>query len=274
MFDPQIGQFLSDDPIGFDGGDVNLRRYAGNNPINEVDPSGLQALPVIHTLDEFDTQYAGGKRVSELSGLVKVPGGNYVSVSVYHSVEQRTPKGGLSYSAEEDKIMFMASFSMIGDCPKCHWLQFVRTYEVVDGETREGLPTFASGKWIKPNQGHVDVGREDKVAYYDPGGEHIRTDRKLAILDKPTFIPGGKNVKQVKEFNTFLVCNKAVVYGARWLRTRFTDSRGRPKAPLYEGFERLDITQLPDYLAQDEFVVGYESSNLKQVITIDNPLLD
>ena len=33
--------FLTKDPIGFAGGDVNLNRYVANNPINEIDPLGL-----------------------------------------------------------------------------------------------------------------------------------------------------------------------------------------------------------------------------------------
>ena len=40
-YDPQIGRFLSEDPIGFAGVDVNLYRYVANNPINFIDPSGL-----------------------------------------------------------------------------------------------------------------------------------------------------------------------------------------------------------------------------------------
>jgi len=32
------GLFLQPDPIGFDGGDVNLYRYVGNNPVNFTDP--------------------------------------------------------------------------------------------------------------------------------------------------------------------------------------------------------------------------------------------
>ncbi len=41
MYDPVIGQFISEDPIGFDAGDPNLRRYVGNSPTNATDPSGL-----------------------------------------------------------------------------------------------------------------------------------------------------------------------------------------------------------------------------------------
>jgi RHS repeat-associated protein len=39
-YDPQIGRFISEDPLGFDGGDVNLYVYAGNNPVLNSDPTG------------------------------------------------------------------------------------------------------------------------------------------------------------------------------------------------------------------------------------------
>jgi RHS repeat-associated protein len=40
-YDAQIGRFITKDPIGFAGGDINLYRYVTNNPINWVDPWGL-----------------------------------------------------------------------------------------------------------------------------------------------------------------------------------------------------------------------------------------
>jgi RHS repeat-associated protein len=39
-YDPAIGRFLSEDPIGFDSGDVNFYAYVNNNPVNANDPSG------------------------------------------------------------------------------------------------------------------------------------------------------------------------------------------------------------------------------------------
>jgi RHS repeat-associated protein len=40
-YDPDIGRFISEDPIGFGGGDVNLYAYVKNNPVNWIDPKGL-----------------------------------------------------------------------------------------------------------------------------------------------------------------------------------------------------------------------------------------
>jgi len=40
-YDPEVGRFISEDPLGFDGGDVNLYVYVGNNPVLLIDPYGM-----------------------------------------------------------------------------------------------------------------------------------------------------------------------------------------------------------------------------------------
>ncbi|MEY3203697.1 MAG: hypothetical protein RLZZ21_28, partial [Planctomycetota bacterium] len=42
-YEPATGRFINEDPSGFRGGDANLFRYGGNDPLNQVDPSGLAA---------------------------------------------------------------------------------------------------------------------------------------------------------------------------------------------------------------------------------------
>jgi hypothetical protein len=55
MYDPTVGRFLTEDPLGFLGGDTNLSRYVGNDPTNFADPTGMAEQPV----GTADNGYAG-----------------------------------------------------------------------------------------------------------------------------------------------------------------------------------------------------------------------
>jgi uncharacterized protein RhaS with RHS repeats len=59
-FDPTIGRWLEQDPIGFVGGDANLYRYVGNDPTNATDPSGLA-----ETDAKFEEETGVGKAVAD-----------------------------------------------------------------------------------------------------------------------------------------------------------------------------------------------------------------
>jgi RHS repeat-associated protein len=43
-YEPPIGSWMSQDPIGFGGGDANLYRYVGNDATNATDPTGLYTI--------------------------------------------------------------------------------------------------------------------------------------------------------------------------------------------------------------------------------------
>jgi RHS repeat-associated protein len=56
-YSPARQRFISEDPIQFAGGDVNLYAYVANNPVNGTDPTGLIGLncqldvaPVVGTI--------------------------------------------------------------------------------------------------------------------------------------------------------------------------------------------------------------------------------
>ncbi|MDY0212235.1 MAG: RHS repeat-associated core domain-containing protein [Desulfuromonadaceae bacterium] len=46
-YEPKSGRYITLDPLGIGGGDVNLYRYVGNNPLNWVDPKGLLSEIVV-----------------------------------------------------------------------------------------------------------------------------------------------------------------------------------------------------------------------------------
>jgi len=46
-YSPDLQRFISEDPIGLEGGDVNYYAYVGNNPVNWVDPEGQASRPGI-----------------------------------------------------------------------------------------------------------------------------------------------------------------------------------------------------------------------------------
>jgi RHS repeat-associated protein len=61
-YDPRIGRFISEDPIGFAAGDANLSRYVGNSTPNAVDPSGLELWVVFLPEPEPEDPHAAEKR--------------------------------------------------------------------------------------------------------------------------------------------------------------------------------------------------------------------
>jgi len=55
-YDTEAGRFISKDPIGFAGGDMNLYRYVKNNALNLKDPHGLSDKDLKKMGEEFGRQ--------------------------------------------------------------------------------------------------------------------------------------------------------------------------------------------------------------------------
>ena len=53
-YDPKMGRFVSEDPMGFAAGDTNVSRYVGNSPTVRTDPTGLWSYEAhLKILNEF-----------------------------------------------------------------------------------------------------------------------------------------------------------------------------------------------------------------------------
>ena len=99
-FDPNIGRFISEDPIGFDGGDSNLFRYVGNSSINYIDPTGnFSVSQVFNDVLTSDITYnlvngadqfvAGFSDVTTFGATTKIRG------AAYGETATRNHQGGL-----------------------------------------------------------------------------------------------------------------------------------------------------------------------------------
>lgn len=76
QFLPELGRFISPDPIGLAGRQVNLYSYVGNNPVGQVDPWGLDSFNLLGaylglTSSEGDALVrAVGRRAGRVMGWI------------------------------------------------------------------------------------------------------------------------------------------------------------------------------------------------------------
>jgi RHS repeat-associated protein len=78
-YDPKLGQFISQDPIGLAGGDANLYRMAGNHTTYAIGPSGLDELSddqveAVDTFAAMNAELLAGLRSVRPDRLEKLVG--------------------------------------------------------------------------------------------------------------------------------------------------------------------------------------------------------
>jgi len=69
-YSPTLQRFISEDPLGFGGGQVNLYGYVGNDPVDSVDPGGTSIIP-IHFWETYDAARAVGYPVVDAWSLAR-----------------------------------------------------------------------------------------------------------------------------------------------------------------------------------------------------------
>ena len=122
-YDPGTGRFLSEDPIGFHSGEVNLFRYVKNRPLDLKDPKGegivtfgvcaiieaVNAASTINELRALDKQLEEiNRRKTALSKACPLPGKEGELLRQEEALRQE----GLRISAAKTRTL--AKGSLIG----------------------------------------------------------------------------------------------------------------------------------------------------------------
>jgi RHS repeat-associated protein len=98
-YDPETGRWTTKDPIGFAGGETSLYAYAGNDPVNVRDVTGLGPQPVpIAVVVEVEGPLAfvqrGDKHWRELKPWDPIFAGDKVRSDIDTLVALEFPTGG------------------------------------------------------------------------------------------------------------------------------------------------------------------------------------
>jgi len=94
-YDPNLGKWISQDPIGFAAGDANLYRYVGNSPTIATDPSGLETWweklfgrPLFGLGDPYMEQYAQSENLPALLAKSRIgTGGSLFDESLREAID-------------------------------------------------------------------------------------------------------------------------------------------------------------------------------------------
>jgi RHS repeat-associated protein len=94
-YDPTIGRWLSEDPIGFKGGDHNLYRYVKNAPTVATDPTGLVKLITVDQDPEHPNSPTNTAHSAVVVENILVRGGRGTRATLVLSWEgKRGPRNG------------------------------------------------------------------------------------------------------------------------------------------------------------------------------------
>lgn len=101
-YDPGIGRFIAEDPIGFGGGDTNIYRYVFNGPLHETDPSGM----FISDAGLRCLTAAGGAATGTFFGVASRGLFDYIGQEVSSVSEFLSKAGKFITDSDSDKFLF------------------------------------------------------------------------------------------------------------------------------------------------------------------------
>ena len=172
-YEPGSGKFINEDPSGFKGGDANLYRYVGNDPLDQVDPSGLAASWAKNLGSGFSGSSSSGSSSS----------------SSIFSNDWSFGLGGASGYGGSSLASSIGASS--GSAPPSSWANFASPVFVGGSPMPSSIRSSPEVSWWDPSSGGlVGLGKE----LQDTGvlrGEYV----KKASLLSPTDVAGREALK-------------------------------------------------------------------------------
>ena len=154
-YDPQLGRFISEDPIGYAGSGANLYAYCGDNPTDATDPFGTQirgrpiGIPVgrwfSHLPDQFELSSrltgtaAGYWALSRIHWVVCFAGAGALRWrrGVKYRLDYPTPDGDLRRNGPHDNAVRIRA-------DNGHW-NYLEAWPIAPGQNN---PHIISGRAV------------------------------------------------------------------------------------------------------------------------------
>ena len=102
-YDPKIGRFISEDPIGFEGG-VNFYGYVRGNPVNYFDPTGLDWVYVQSTGTMVQVNNQTGAVTNTMTGYAGSPAGLNNPAMQYQTNVGPLPQGTYEIGPQQTNV--------------------------------------------------------------------------------------------------------------------------------------------------------------------------
>ncbi|WP_018079022.1 RHS repeat-associated core domain-containing protein [Thiobacillus denitrificans] len=176
-YDPVIGRFASEDPLGFEAG-INFYAYVGNNPVNANDPDGMNPVSIVKLAEKLTAK--------GIEGVEKLIARRGWRVSEREAVEQAAVRG------QNGGIV----------CPSCgkEVLKYDINHVKKWGETqREFLNTLDKGGTVTRSEVRDAYGKN--IEAMCPGCN--RADNKLPAIAAGTVAAGVSGNAQAGDSGIF-----------------------------------------------------------------------